>query len=84
MPREQEADEAIAAKFGCAPEEISAARQRLAQDTLMRKLIDHDLGAKIEALRNTLETVKPEDLRDVQGQIKGTRAARGVVLQTQP
>jgi hypothetical protein len=31
-----------------------------------------------------LETVKPEDLRDVQGQIKGTRAARGVVLQTQP
>lgn len=80
----QEPDEALAKLFNCAVEEIAAARERLAKDTLMRKVIEHDLAAKIEALRNTLETVPERDLRDVQGQIKGTRAAKGIVLQTAP
>lgn len=84
MPREHTEDEAFAKLLQCAPEEIAAAREAFSRQHLLRKIIAHDLSRQIETLRTTLETVPEKDLRDLQGQIKGLKSAKGIILKTQP
>lgn len=81
MPKEQDDDTRLAKIIGCSPEEIAVERERWHRSHIMRSIVEQELAKHIEGLRTSLETISADKLPDLQGQIKGVRTAKAIVLQ---
>jgi hypothetical protein len=59
--------------------QVTSQLEMLRGNPVLSKLLSLLFDDAIDAVKNTLETISPDDLKDAQGIIKGLKRAQGIV-----
>lgn len=68
-----------AQELNCSREEVRIAWSNFVNNVICQHIVKDRLTREIEKQRNTLETVKPNDLTETQGTIKGLKIASALI-----
>lgn len=83
MAKELEDDERIAHLCECSVQTVAETRRMWEKNLVMRAVLAFAIDRQLDERRTQLETAFPECVKNIQGEIRGLRAAKAIVLKTE-